>query len=566
MLDDSSDATNTGWTTDEDRLLSDTIPHFFPSFEDQFRTASETQRPGNSFQLEFDSRRECLPDARWPLYDTHGTSTWRENSTSSTATWMRQSNGALLGNKVETVGAVIRGGYPHATLYDVQLPEHTLTSQGHHGNDLRNGTIRDPLPTLNPLLSSADVHYGDVTKEKSFQAGLGSIGTQMSIGNAGRWVFPENDFISPSKDPARNPVNTEFNLRNDISVHKITPTFKCDPPYPTGPCIPTIDGVHQEMIVRWLDTNIQPYEVENYCYKIPQSGVEKRGKALVAGKVRNALLWGPLAHRGQHLQAGDVWVKTSQPPTVSVSQGEGVWVEWLGNDHAEDVKHPLLPDRRLWFSFNGEFGWIKDSCLVTKRSLWRRTLQGSGEYMHRHGRVDHTGRPVQLTVEDVVSIMDIARVDRRVQVKNRTARLRFACNRCRQSKVRPHASTIEFRVRRVWGENGGGHKDEQEMDLCDGRTTPETCIIVSLAAKTKTPDEETGNYGKAYYSQVVVELSGVPLMRTSALLGVRVNGTGGLRRPRTCVGVSTTCRRSCHPLGDEFANRSPNCPYLVTHE
>ncbi|KAI0054878.1 hypothetical protein BV25DRAFT_1843348 [Artomyces pyxidatus] len=88
---------------------------------------------------------------------------------------------------------------------------------------------------------------------------------------------------------------------------------KPNPPYPHGVFYASISGAPLSMQVRWLHTIIQGQEIDEYPYRIEECTVKRKGKQVRAGRVRNALLYGPADHGGREMPAGDVWVKSSVP-------------------------------------------------------------------------------------------------------------------------------------------------------------------------------------------------------------------------------------------------------------
>ncbi|KAI0062089.1 hypothetical protein BV25DRAFT_1838606 [Artomyces pyxidatus] len=237
-------------------------------------------------------------------------------------------------------------------------------------------------------------------------------------------VSPPSRYNMPSYD-SRSTITL---FSNDETSHDIWGIGKRDSPYPDRNLLPTIYGPDSGYKVRWIETVIHGSEAWQYRFKLELHG----GPGMqCSGVARNALVWGPARPFAYHMAAGDVWVCTGSPPSVSISLGEGIWVEWTGNDHANRISHPLLPERRLWFSFQYEFSWIKCTGLSSKRSMWRRNVHDSGEYMRRRGRVDRQGNPIQATVKDVVDIMALPAGERSPSKKTLTA-----CNRCRHLKIK----------------------------------------------------------------------------------------------------------------------------------
>ncbi|KAI0057147.1 hypothetical protein BV25DRAFT_1920364 [Artomyces pyxidatus] len=138
------------------------------------------------------------------------------------------------------------------------------------------------------------------------------------------------------------------------------------------------------MTVRWMRTTLRGEEVNAYCYADEPAASVPR-ESFSTRLIRNVLVYGRANHGNRRMPAGDVWVKSSSPKQVSISLGEGNWVEWQGNVRAEVVAHPLLPSRRLWFDFEKEFVWIKTKSAAGVTSLPNAANEGDVGCGPRHG-------------------------------------------------------------------------------------------------------------------------------------------------------------------------------------
>ncbi|KAI0062091.1 hypothetical protein BV25DRAFT_1916380 [Artomyces pyxidatus] len=189
-------------------------------------------------------------------------------------------------------------------------------------------------------------------------------------------------------------------------------TSKPQPPYPHHLGLPLLSIGGSDLNTCWLETDVTDDEIGNYPYELAPPSRATRGKNALVGSVRNVIVSSAIAHGAHSMSAGDVWIKTQSPTSISVFMGTEGWVDWRGNAYTHMLRHPLLPDRHLWFSFAAEFAWIKKSGLSSKRAQWKREGNGSGEYMLKRGRVGENGEPSQANVEDIIAIMKIPPYER----------------------------------------------------------------------------------------------------------------------------------------------------------
>ncbi|KAI0067132.1 hypothetical protein BV25DRAFT_1835438 [Artomyces pyxidatus] len=202
-------------------------------------------------------------------------------------------------------------------------------------------------------------------------------------------------------------------------------------PYPNAYQLPVVfsSETRERMTVRWTTTSIRGVETEVY-----QDDVAPR-LPLIKGetvrRIRNAVVYGPVNHHGHVMPCGDIWVKASRPSVVSISLGNGNWIEWRGNERAEDVSHPLLPSRRLWFDFEDEFLWIKVGGIHARRTAWSANLRRSSESMLARGLLIEDGRPCPENVDAIVTIMDIPKPER-TRMRNDVV----ACTFCYRAKAK----------------------------------------------------------------------------------------------------------------------------------
>ncbi|KAI0054669.1 hypothetical protein BV25DRAFT_1922482 [Artomyces pyxidatus] len=170
----------------------------------------------------------------------------------------------------------------------------------------------------------------------------------------------------------------------------------------------------------WLMTDIQqgePLSLYPYALEEPSRGV--RGKTVYVGRVRNALFRGDAPPEvNNSLVYGDVWIKTGSPVSISIFSCRGdvkLWINWPGNGDTHRVAHPLLPQRRLWFSFTNA-SWINVSGLPSNRSHWRRSPE-SIAWMQQRGRLHPSGEAMEASVEDLVALGYHSSSQRRAFIK-----------------------------------------------------------------------------------------------------------------------------------------------------
>ncbi|KAI0062399.1 hypothetical protein BV25DRAFT_1838261 [Artomyces pyxidatus] len=173
--------------------------------------------------------------------------------------------------------------------------------------------------------------------------------------------------------------------------------------------------------VQWVEIDLGEEDVGSYPYRVQAGTRIARGKTAISGTTRNAVVFAPIGPGERRMMSGDIWVKTEEPFSVLVFIRDGVWVDWMGNDYAQRTPHPILPNRRLWFSFEQEFAWIKKSGVSSKRAQWRSLDQASAAYMTRCGRLGVKGEPAQANVEDVIAILKIPVGERRKFKRARAA-------------------------------------------------------------------------------------------------------------------------------------------------
>ncbi|KAI0066309.1 hypothetical protein BV25DRAFT_1913067 [Artomyces pyxidatus] len=205
-----------------------------------------------------------------------------------------------------------------------------------------------------------------------------------------------------SPDSSGGPAGSSTNATSGDESIFIPP--KVDPPYANPRRLPVVSTSHL-MHVRWLNIMLEGREVEIYPYRLHPNVVTKNGKPFVTASTRNALVWGPLDHASTVMPPGDVWIQSTLPGKVSISLGEGDWVEWLGNERTDEYSHPLLPDRRLWFAYDAEFSWVKKAGLPWRRSSWSGMIRETEANLRASAHTNARGHPRQATVKDVVSIM-----------------------------------------------------------------------------------------------------------------------------------------------------------------
>ncbi|KAI0067113.1 hypothetical protein BV25DRAFT_1835422 [Artomyces pyxidatus] len=224
---------------------------------------------------------------------------------------------------------------------------------------------------------------------------------------------------SISSDTLETPANSP------PTVEELVTFPKPQPPYPRSCHLPLVSTSKHSMHVRWMNMMLRLSEIDEYCYAVETTRSIKKGRAVLTAAARNALVWGPLGHRNSVMPAGDVWVQSTPPGRVSISLGNGNWMDWAGNAQAEGVSHPLLPERRLWFAYDTGFSWVVKSGLKSRRTGWKGAIR---DYMMLPEFGDGRGHPRQATVEDVVTIM--ARSGSR---KNQLGNTAVACLPCNEA-------------------------------------------------------------------------------------------------------------------------------------
>ncbi|KAI0067149.1 hypothetical protein BV25DRAFT_1835455 [Artomyces pyxidatus] len=189
------------------------------------------------------------------------------------------------------------------------------------------------------------------------------------------------------------------------AVHgPVIPSRKPEHPYPEFSNLPLIETAGQRMQVRWIEIVLQDNEIDKYPYAVESSVAVTRGKAVVSATTKNILVWGAADHGNYVMQAGDVWVCVSMPKKVSISVGNGKWIEWQGNEQTECTPHPLLPGRTLWFSADNQFSWVKRGGLASRR-LGGTDARSAGHNGTRQGLVDVQGATHQITLDYITSFM-----------------------------------------------------------------------------------------------------------------------------------------------------------------
>ncbi|KAI0054378.1 hypothetical protein BV25DRAFT_1922736 [Artomyces pyxidatus] len=171
----------------------------------------------------------------------------------------------------------------------------------------------------------------------------------------------------------------------------------------------------------WLVTDIQQDEpLSLYPYPLEEPSRAVRGKTVYVGRVRNALFRGDAPPEvNDSLVYGDVWIKNGPPVSISIFScraGLKLWINWPGNGDTHSVPHPLLPRRRLWFSFTNT-SWINASGLGSNKSHWRRSPE-SIAWMQQRGRLRPSGEAMDASVEDLVALGYHSPSQRRAFIKD----------------------------------------------------------------------------------------------------------------------------------------------------